>query len=309
MSPTIPTSAYTFERPIIIVGAARSGTKLVAKAIRSCPGVTYLNEPTHIWRIGNERVLHDVLPASLATPSTSERIRGIFAGEVEKQQGERFCEKTPANALRLPFVTAVMPEVRIVHIVRDGRNVAVSARGMWHGKNSTVEQQVRGTKARHSTKSLAQRARQRMRTLPLSRLPYYATTAARMFYQARVGKRYSAWGPRIPGMQDLTAVLSLIEVCALQWAWCVELAQSFLTSPGTVPPYLQVRYEDLCADPETHIGRILDFAEVEMLPEHEVLISKVVPERPNKWAQALTEEEQSRVHHLIGHSLATLGYT
>jgi hypothetical protein len=42
-------------------------------------------------------------------------------------------EKTPANAIRIPFIDALYPDCVFVHIVRDGRHTTASlmARGVW----------------------------------------------------------------------------------------------------------------------------------------------------------------------------------
>ena len=62
--------------------------------------------------------------AEHARPEVRDRIRRWF----QAQQGSAaLCvEKNPRNVLRVPFLRAVFPEARLVHIVRDGRDVACS---------------------------------------------------------------------------------------------------------------------------------------------------------------------------------------
>ncbi|MGI9012636.1 MAG: sulfotransferase [Phycisphaerales bacterium] len=44
-----------------------------------------------------------------------------FDAFLQEEGGNRFCEKTPSNMVRLPFIRAVMPDCRVIHIIRDGR--------------------------------------------------------------------------------------------------------------------------------------------------------------------------------------------
>jgi hypothetical protein len=70
------------------------------------------------------------------------------------------------------------------------------------------------------------------------------------------------WGPQLDGMDRLLAEHPLDEVCALQWKRCVEAsADAFAAMPED--KWLAVAYEDFVRDPETELGRVLDFAGIE----------------------------------------------
>jgi hypothetical protein len=74
-----------------------------------------------------------MIPASRATEPVRAHIRRKF-NQMRIAQGKpRFCEKTPANEMRLPFVLEVFPDAKLIHVVRDGRQVAVSARRKFCG--------------------------------------------------------------------------------------------------------------------------------------------------------------------------------
>jgi hypothetical protein len=45
----------------------------------------------------------------------------------------RWGDKTPSYLRRMPAIQRLLPEARFVHIIRDGRDAAVSARGLWFG--------------------------------------------------------------------------------------------------------------------------------------------------------------------------------
>jgi hypothetical protein len=108
-----------------VVGCARSGTSILGELIGAHPGVRYLFEAHTVWELGGdgEEGSHR-LTERHATADVAARIRAWF----EEQRGGRglVVEKNPRNVLRIPYVAAIFPEARFVHIVRDGRDVACS---------------------------------------------------------------------------------------------------------------------------------------------------------------------------------------
>ena len=109
----------------LIIGCARSGTSILGELIGSHPEVNYIFEAHHIWEIAGLGVneSHRLLDIH-ATPEVKEKIREYF----KLQQGESkiVVEKCPRNVLRVPFVRAVFPEAKIIHVIRDGRDVVCS---------------------------------------------------------------------------------------------------------------------------------------------------------------------------------------
>jgi hypothetical protein len=118
-------------QPIFLIGAARSGTTFVGRLLRLHPHVAYWIEPKYVWRYGNASAASDVRTAEEATPEVTRYIRGKFAGFARKAGKPRFAEKTPSNCLRVPFIHAVFPDGRFLHLTRDGRDAALSARNKW----------------------------------------------------------------------------------------------------------------------------------------------------------------------------------
>jgi adenosyl cobinamide kinase/adenosyl cobinamide phosphate guanylyltransferase len=108
-----------------VVGCARSGTSVVGELLASHPDVSYAWESHRVWNYVVRPGKHDRLTAEAASPRAARRVR---RGLQERAGQERplLVEKNPRNTLRIPFVKALFPDARIVHVVRDGRDVACS---------------------------------------------------------------------------------------------------------------------------------------------------------------------------------------
>jgi sulfotransferase family protein len=129
------------DRPIFISGCNRGGTTILADLLAAHPqiknvgeGHTY-SEGQYIWRLKfPDRSNHRwaVEPwlsqmrktAAHATPELVRFFRERFSAEVGPCQ--RILEKTPANAVRIPFIDACFPDARFVHVIRDGRDTVCS---------------------------------------------------------------------------------------------------------------------------------------------------------------------------------------
>ncbi|UCH62819.1 MAG: sulfotransferase [Fidelibacterota bacterium] len=108
-----------------IIGVARSGTSILGELLESHPRVSYIFEAHGIWELGGmgQNESHRLTEAH-AVPDVRAKIQAWF-----KQQEKPGCfllEKCPRNTLRVPYLRAIFPEAKIIHIVRDGRDVACS---------------------------------------------------------------------------------------------------------------------------------------------------------------------------------------
>lgn len=103
---------------VFIIGCARSGTSILGELVASHPDVTYFFEEHRLWQ-GNRPPDHDRWTEPIGRDV--KRIRAYF-----NHKGRLVVEKCPRNTLRVPFLKTVFPEAKIIHIVRDGRDVACS---------------------------------------------------------------------------------------------------------------------------------------------------------------------------------------
>jgi hypothetical protein len=64
---------------------------------------------------------------------------GLYAARFGKQ---RWGEKTPDYGMLMPEIAQLLPEAHFIHVVRDGRDVAVSKRHLWFGCGDDIAAQA-----------------------------------------------------------------------------------------------------------------------------------------------------------------------
>ncbi|WP_428265316.1 sulfotransferase [Haliangium sp.] len=141
-----------FDRPVIIIAAPRAGSTLLYELLAQARG---------LWSIGAEShgVIEGVPQLHVASrgfdshrltdldldPETARVVRAGFLAELRDHRGRRYLdlppaqrparvrllEKTPENTLRLPFLRALFPDVRLVFLHRDARQNVSSMIEAW----------------------------------------------------------------------------------------------------------------------------------------------------------------------------------
>jgi hypothetical protein len=109
------------DRFVFVVGSPRSGTTFLASAIGSLPGFVDLGEVAPLKAAVPEL-------ATLEPQEAAKRMRRILgvARRVGLVGAVRPVEQTPELAHLVRAIPIAYPQARIVHIVRDGRDVACS---------------------------------------------------------------------------------------------------------------------------------------------------------------------------------------
>jgi hypothetical protein len=228
-----PAHTAVLQRPVIVLGAARSGTSFLQRCLSNSPELATLVEPRLVWKYGND-TLSDWLEPHHAREEVIRYIRRTFGEFVIRENRERLLEKLPSNALRPGFVHRVFPDALFVNIIRHPVDSVLSTRSYW-------------LQSAHGTTRIAQgRIAQRLKEIEIRRLPYYAKEIVRRlsprWFRGVVGQ--NVWGPRLPGIEQMTRQLDLLDICCLQWRTCVERSVSY---GRTLPKeqYLRLHIEDL----------------------------------------------------------------
>jgi len=280
------------DRPIIIIGAARSGTTLLGELLSRHVDIAYWVEPKYIWRYGNPMAQTDERHAEEATPAVRRYIRSTFASFVARREGHRFMEKTPTNCFRVPFIQKVLPDAQFVHLIRDGRDVAFSAREKWTSP----------------PKKEALWRRLTSFEIPLRDAPFYAVD----FLRDVIGRQVQPdqgylWGPHIEGLRAIRDRHGVLYACAVQWKESVRAALDGLTAVPTAQ-HCTVRFESLVHEPEDVVGRLLQFLE---LPCDDAMIAHAVEtvdaSAAGRWEQR-NPRELNFIRPVLEEMLHQLGY-
>jgi hypothetical protein len=148
-------SGTIFPAPFI-VGAPRSGTTLLRMMLDAHPALAIPPETGFVGTLtspaydsisrqaflahvtGSENWIDFQLPAhalaadleSLQPFSLAEAVRRFYRLYAARFDKSRWGDKTPDHGLVLTKISALLPEARFVHLIRDGRDVAVSLRNV-----------------------------------------------------------------------------------------------------------------------------------------------------------------------------------
>ncbi len=131
-------------QPLIIVSAPRAGSTLLFETLAHFPALWTIGEESHEL-IEGIPALHPAahgyasnrLTTADATPAVSSLLHDRFARQLQDRQGRqlidlpaieqptqvRLLEKTPKNALRIPFLRALFPDARFLFLYRDRQKI------------------------------------------------------------------------------------------------------------------------------------------------------------------------------------------
>jgi Sulfotransferase family/Aspartyl/Asparaginyl beta-hydroxylase len=149
-----------FDRPIFIISAPRSGSTMLFELLAKAPGLFTIGDESHALIEGLQGLHprdHDYesnrLDAAIATPELAEELRRRFLAEMRDRNGRtseqrpiRLLEKTPKNALRIPFLAKVFPEAQFVYLYRDPRQTLSSMIEAWESGRFRTYRKLPGWK-------------------------------------------------------------------------------------------------------------------------------------------------------------------
>lgn len=140
-----------FERPVIIVAAPRSGSTLLFETLKRHPGLWTLGDETHVeiesipgLALSDHAFASNALDATDLTPDIRARLLSNFSLQLRDIAGRRWLtldaarpdsvrllEKTPKNALRIPFLAELFPDARFIFLYRDSAENLGSMMDAW----------------------------------------------------------------------------------------------------------------------------------------------------------------------------------
>lgn len=297
--------------PVVVVGAGRSGTNLLASTFeQESPHFRNLYENRYIWTYGQRDRSADVRTAEDATERVAGYIRRHFARRADRPD-TILIDKTPSNALRIPFVAAVFADVKIVNIVRDGRDNIVSRTRQWEQRlKSEAAEFVPARTAAGKARIVVDRLRHLRRlssrgNLPPDRLPAVVADYLPAIAAHVLTGRPRRYAERVPGLPHILKTQGLDVAAAVQWR---EVVMAAVTDGRRLGPerYLELRYEDLLFDPAATWSRLLAFLGVKETGRGAAFLAEVL--RPSAHAAWRQGPDAARIAALEAHMRPTLEY-
>lgn len=154
-----------FEKTIFIVSAPRAGSTLLFETLSKFPELWTIADESHEIIEGmpelhpsSRNFSSNRLTEADATPEICKTLRERFTRELLDRQGRayleipvkqrpakvRFLEKTPKNALRIPFLKAVFPGAIFIYLYRDPRENISSLIEGWRSRRFVSYKQLPG---------------------------------------------------------------------------------------------------------------------------------------------------------------------
>ncbi|MEO0456093.1 MAG: sulfotransferase [Cyanobacteria bacterium P01_A01_bin.114] len=257
------------KNPVFIVGSPRSGTTFLGRCLETLPEFSYHFEPVatkaaakHVykgeWSAGKARFFYQQAYASL--------MRLHFDGDL------RFAEKTPRNCFLVDFLADTFPGARFIHIIRDGRDVALS----------------------YSKKPWLQAAQAPSQKIEPGGYPY--GPFARFWVEAE----------RVQEFETTSDIHRCI------WAWRRFTEAVLMGGvQSSQESYLELRYEDLVSSPRLSSERLLDFLNIENVRsrlQFKTATASANPQLIGQWRNELTADQLSQIESEAGELLNQLGY-
>jgi hypothetical protein len=147
------------ERPVFIVAAPRSGSTLLFETLATSSQLGTVGGEAH-WlvegieslRPGAPNVDSNRLTAEHASAAVANDIREQILSRLQDHAGQslsdpgtrRFLEKTPKNALRIPFFNHIFPDAQFVFLWRDPRENISSIMEAWRSGQWRTYPQLEG---------------------------------------------------------------------------------------------------------------------------------------------------------------------
>ncbi|MGK5092457.1 sulfotransferase [Deltaproteobacteria bacterium TL4] len=154
-----------FDRPLFIVSPPRAGSTLLFNTLSHFPNLWTIGEESHELMEGLASLhpsAHDFSSNRLSEVDAplhiSKALQKRFVQELQDRDGYayldlpikqrphqiRFLEKTPKNALRIPFLKTVFPEALFIYLYRDPRENISSMVECWRSRRFIAYQNLPG---------------------------------------------------------------------------------------------------------------------------------------------------------------------
>ena len=257
--------------PIFIIGSPRSGTTFLGDCLAQIPEISYHFEPVLI-----KAASRYVYTKEWESDRASGFYRRVYAWlmRFQKDGDLRLAEKTPRNSFIIPFLAQTFPDAKFIHIIRDGRDVAVSlAQKPWYSNelNGSIMREPGG---------------------------YLCGSSARFWVEPERRKEFET--------------TNNIHRCIWIWRKYTEAASEGINQLPLEQKY-ELRYENLVANPQIEATRILNFLDIEKQSSRSIfqqhLVDKAKVDSIGKWQSELDDNSLEQIEKEAGSWLKQWGYS
>lgn len=292
-----------------VIGSPRSGTTILGEILEAHPDMAHLYEPYYIWYYHSTDRSTDYIDPHDIGEKQQRWIRRRFESFASGERKMRIVDKSPEHSFNVPILLSVFPRAKIIHIVRDGRDVALSIKKEWLKREAIVAKRDYRGLIRTAARMMKRNPQWRFRALALwYELKTNFSWDPRRYLNKSKWEGRAGWGPRFKGWREALDTQTLIQFHAMQWLNCVRQIQQ---DRHLVPAenWLEIRYEDLVS--ERHgslIGEVAEFLDIPMSDEY---LSRIPPLRlgnTRKWREELSQTEIDEIAPVLEEKLGELGY-
>ena len=255
--------------PIFIIGAPRSGTTFLGKCLAALPEISYHFEPVATKVAA--RYVYEKIWGFTKARFFYRQVYGWLM-RIHMDGHLRFAEKTPRNCFLVPFLYRSFPDAQFIHIIRDGRDAALS----------------------------------------LSKKPWYQAALAYSGKREPGGYPYGPYAHFWVERERKTEFETTTDIHRCIWVWRRHTESALMAAAGlTTAQYYEIRYEALVTNPWEEANRLLKFLDISKATVgqrfHETL-AQAVPDPIGKWQQKLCSEQLDQIEAEAGPLLRQLEY-
>jgi len=261
--------APDLSRPLFLIGAPRSGTTFLGDCLAALPELTYHHEP-----IATKAAARHVYEGDWSSRRARLIYRWTYAS-LMRQHGVghlRFTEKTPRNCFILPFLSQTFPEAQFVHIIRDGRDAALS----------------------------------------YSKMPWLQAAASQESAYEPGGYRFGAYPRFWVEAERREEFAATSDLHRCIWAWRRHVSAAIAVGrPLPSPRYLELRFDRLVARPAATATLLLDFLAITAPASRrkfQSAMSLADPSLSGKWRAELSAAQRAPIEREADALLRQLDY-
>ncbi len=294
-----------------IIGVPRSGTYLLGDLLKkTIPHSCFISEINDFWKRYFPFVRTDYISYHQVNDKKAKKIRDDFYYLAKKSGCESngvIIEKTAANCFRLDAIRKIFPEAKFIHILRDGRDVALSIKKKYNGNIQKISNSKEiNINYKYRFKTIYKEIRHKLKhgfsiILAIRNFNRYIS----FIMMGLKLKNKTLWGPRYPGYKYLSKKLSQIELAGEMWKTALINIDSFLFHLPKEQSF-EIRYEELTSNTKEVLHRILNFMEMDT-KEINTSNEKIIAPK-SKWKSELNKNEIDALNSKIGYILNLKGY-